>query len=241
MIKFLNRLAGIILCTVLVIVFLLYIGGLVNPNLVPVFSGSGIALLGNNFNMKDISSSFASADEWNLIVVNEWNQVPDDYTIDITELSNGEKVDSRIYPDLQDMFDEARAEGVYPIVRAGYRTNEEQMDLLERKIEAYQSEGYSKDEAEEMAEKAVAKPGTSEHELGIAVDINADKNKSSSDEVYTWLADHAYEYGFILRYPADKEDITGIEYEPWHYRYVGQEAAKEIYEQRICLEEYVEK
>ena len=75
---------------------------------------------------------------------------------------------------------------------------------------------------------------------GIAVDINADKSKCSNEEVYTWLAENAYKYGFILRYPMGKQEITGTSYEPWHYRYVGDEAAWEIYEQGICLEEYYE-
>lgn len=85
----------------------------------------------------------------------------------------------------------------------------------------------------------VAIPGTSEHQLGIAVDINADKAHSSNQEVYVWLADNAYKYGFILRYPLGKEKITGTAYEAWHYRYVGKEAAEEIYSKQICLEEYL--
>ena len=92
-----------------------------------------------------------------------------------------------------------------------------------------------------MAGQWVAIPGTSEHELGLAVDINADKEQSSNEEVYNWLAENAWRYGFILRYPQGKEDITGIDYEPWHYRYVGKEVAKEIYEAGITLEEYVGK
>lgn len=86
----------------------------------------------------------------------------------------------------------------------------------------------------------VAIPGTSEHQIGIAVDINADKTINSSDAVYTWLAENAHKYGFIKRYPSDKTDITGVINEPWHYRYVGKEAAKEIYSQGICLEEYID-
>ena len=81
--------------------------------------------------------------------------------------------------------------------------------------------------------------GTSEHELGISVDINADTQRCSSDAMYQWLAQHAWEYGFIYRYPQDKTQITGIINEPWHYRYVGKEAAKEINEKGICLEEYL--
>ena len=92
-----------------------------------------------------------------------------------------------------------------------------------------------------MAGQWVAIPGTCEHALGLAVDINADKEQSSNEEVYNWLAENAWRYGFILRYPKGKEDITGIDYEPWHYRYVGKEVAKEIYEEGITLEEYVGK
>lgn len=138
------------------------------------------------------------------------------------------------------MFDAARAEGIYPIVREGYRTAEEQQEILDDKIQAYINEGYSRARAEKTAKEWVALPGTSEHQLGIAVDINADKSKCSNDEVYEWLAENAYKYGFILRYPAGKQEITGTSYEPWHYRYVGIEAAREIHERGICLEEYFE-
>ena len=177
--------------------------------------------------------------EWNLIVVNKWNEIPEDYSITLTELSNGQTVDSRIYPYLQEMFDAMKAEEIYPIVREGYRTSEEQQKILEDKIYAYVKEGYSRKRAEKLAKAWVAIPGTSEHQLGIAVDINADKTQSDNEEVYQWLAENAYKYGFILRYPQGKEDITGTSYEPWHYRYVGKEAAEEIYQSQICLEEYL--
>ena len=177
---------------------------------------------------------------WNLILVNRDNYIPDDYEVELTELSNGQKVDSRIYPELQEMFDAARGEGLGLHVAAGYRTQEKQQQLLDEKIGAYENEGKSKAEARELAEQWVAIPGTSEHQLGIAVDINADKTINSSNAVYTWLAENAHKYGFIKRYPSDKTDITGVINEPWHYRYVGKEAAKEIYSQGICLEEYID-
>lgn len=184
--------------------------------------------------------SYQTSIEWNLIVVNRWNPIPENYSVELTVLSNGQKVDSRIYPHLQEMFDAARAEGIYPIVREGYRTDEEQQEILDDKIQAYINEGYSQWRAERTAKEWVALPGTSEHQLGIAVDINADKSKCTNDDVYAWLAENAYKYGFILRYPLDKQEITGTSYEPWHYRYVGVEAAQEIYERGICLEEYFE-
>lgn len=178
-------------------------------------------------------------EEWNLIVVNPWNKIPEDYKLELTELSDGHKVDMRIYPYLQEMFDAARSDGIYPIVREAFRTEEQQQQILDEKILAYMCEGYSRNKATQLARQWVSLPGTSEHQLGIAVDINGDKENSTNEEVYTWLAENAYKYGFILRYPQGKEDITGASYEPWHYRYVGVEAAKEIYEQGVCLEEYV--
>lgn len=182
----------------------------------------------------------SASEEWNLIVVNCWNEIPEEYSVTLTELSNGQKVDSRIYPNLQEMFDDMRAEGIYPIVREGYRTAEEQQAILDERIQRYMNEGYSRSRAENAAKQWVAVPGTSEHQLGISVDINADKTRSTNEEVYQWLAENAYKYGFILRYPQGKEDITGGAYEPWHYRYVGTEAALEIYQNQICLEEYME-
>lgn len=197
-------------------------------------------LLGDAYSKLQITHEILVSEDWNLIVVNRWNEIPEEYVVDLIELSNGQKVDSRIYPALQEMFDAARAEGIYPIVGEGYRTAEEQQKILDDKIQAYINEGYSRARAEKTAKEWVALPGTSEHQLGIAVDINADKSKCSNDKVYEWLAENAYKYGFILRYPAGKQEITGTSYEPWHYRYVGVEAAQEIYERQICLEEYFE-
>jgi len=178
--------------------------------------------------------------EWNLILVNSNHSIPNDYEVDLTELSNGQKVDSRIYPELQRMFDAARADGLQLFVREGYRTSEEQQQILDKKIAAFENEGNSRKEAEKLAKEWVSIPGTSEHELGLSVDINADTSVSSRDSVYTWLAENAHRYGFIKRYPSDKTGITGISNEPWHYRYVGREAAEKMKERGVCLEEYIE-
>ena len=189
----------------------------------------------------NITHHMASEDHgWNLILVNRENYIPADYEVQLTELSNGKKVDSRIYPELQEMFNAARTQGYGLFVREGYRTQEEQQQLMNEKIEAYENEGKSKSEAKKLAEQWVAIPGTSEHQLGIAVDINADTTKSSRDDVYNWIEENAHTYGFIKRYPSNKTDITGVINEPWHYRYVGKEAASAIYSQGICLEEYIE-
>ena len=183
--------------------------------------------------------SAAQDDAWQLVLVNRDHPLPDDLTVETVQLSNGEEVDARIYPALKAMFDEMRAQGLYPVVASGYRTRETQQRILDDKITAYCSEGYPYEQAKALAEEWVALPGTSEHELGLAVDINADNVNSTGQEVYDWLLQNAWRYGFIQRYPADKTDITGISNEPWHYRYVGLEAAEEITQQGICLEEYL--
>ncbi len=174
-----------------------------------------------------------------LILVNSDNRVPEDYEVSLITLANGERIDKEIYPSLQKMFDDMRAEGYYPQVVSGYRSEDSQADIYESRYDRYRSEGHSKRVARELTQQWVAKPGTSEHELGLAVDINPDREKSG-DEVYEWLNKNAHKYGFIKRYPEDKTDITGIANEPWHYRYVGEKAAKEMKEKSLCLEEYIE-
>ena len=178
--------------------------------------------------------------DWALILVNKDNPVPEGYEVKLTRLSNGTSVDSRIYPALQAMFNDARANGLGLFVREGYRTYGDQQRIMTERIHSYIDQGYSKEEADALAREYVAIPGTSEHQLGICVDINADTSISSDDAVYQWLYDNAYKYGFIKRYTGDKSDITGISDEPWHYRYVGRKAALKIHESGLCLEEYVD-
>ncbi|WP_312432667.1 M15 family metallopeptidase [Lacrimispora sp.] len=194
-----------------------------------------------SFNVSSAETKKNDTDEtsWSLILVNRWNAIPEDYSVDLTELSNGQTVDKRIYPALQKMFDAARADGIYPAVVSGYRTAEKQQSLMDEKIAAYKTEGYSASQAKAEAETWVAIPGTSEHQLGIAVDINADGVKSNGSEVYKWLKQNSYRYGFILRYPPSKTKITGVSNEPWHYRYAGIKAATAMHEQDLCLEEYL--
>lgn len=178
---------------------------------------------------------------WNLILVNQDYYIPEDYKVELESFDNGEAVDYRIYEALQEMFNDAKDDDVYMFVAEGYRIQKEQQELMDEKVEEYQERFLVEFLAKWQAKRWVAIPGTSEHQLGLAVDINADISKSSSQEVYSWLAENAHEYGFIQRYPADKTEITGISYEPWHYRYVGEDVASEIYEEGICLEEYIQK
>ena len=183
-------------------------------------------------------------ESWNLLLVNPWNAMPKDYDIDLKELSNGHRVDERCYDALQEMLDACRAAGLQPLICSSYRTWEKQESLYQNKVQRLMNQGYSQADALVEAGKAVAVPGTSEHQLGLAVDIVdvANQNLDESQErtaVQRWLMEHSYEYGFILRYPNDKSETTGIIYEPWHYRYVGETAARAIYDQGVCLEEYL--
>ena len=190
-------------------------------------------------------SGAVSPDDWRLLLVNRWNPIPDGYTIELTQLKQGHAVDSRAYPDLQEMMDACRAAGLDPKICSSYRTQDKQQELYENKIQRLMDEGYSYDRAVEEAGTVVAVPGTSEHQTGLALDI-VDASYQILDEeqentqVQQWLMEHSWEYGFVLRYPSGKSEITGIIYEPWHYRYVGREAAREMTELGMCLEEYVD-
>ena len=187
----------------------------------------------------------ASPENWKLLLVNRENPLPEDFSIPrLTQLVNGHAIDSRAYPDLQRMMDAARAAGLRPTICSSFRTREKQEELFENKVQSLLAEGYGRTEAEERAAMWVARPGTSEHQAGLAVDI-VDKSYQLLDQgqeetaVQKWLMDHCAQYGYILRYPTDKSALTGVNYEPWHYRYVGPEAAAEIMERGLCLEEYL--
>ena len=181
---------------------------------------------------------------WYLTLTNASHALPDDWTVETKKLPNGKLVDARIYDALMAMINACKAEGLSPVVCSGYRTYAKQTELFERKINKYMGDGLSYDEAYAAASTIVAIPGTSEHNLGLAVDICAasyqvlDDAQANTKE-QQWLMEHCAEYGFILRYTKDKQNITGIIWEPWHYRYVGVELAKEITESGLCLEEYL--
>ena len=179
---------------------------------------------------------------WNLTLVNSTHAVPEDWVVpEFTELRNGQRVDSRIYPELQAMFDAARAAGRTPLVISSYRTYDDQKNMLVKKYRAFKEQGYSHEDAQIEALKWAAYPGYSEQQLGLAIDVGtSNSEKCSKDRVWSWLKEHCAEYGFIWRYSEEKSAITGIANEPWHFRYVGVEAATYIMENNLCLEEYME-
>jgi len=182
--------------------------------------------------------------DWNLILVNKTHLVPEDYQVELKPIGSGHQIDARAYDDYKAMIKAAKREGVYIYVTSSYRDMEKQTKLHEQKIESLVMEGYPYEEAKELAAQVVAVPGTSEHQLGLALDLVSSEyrrldEKQENTRGFQWLKEHCAEYGFILRYPNGKTDITGIIYEPWHFRYVGLEAAKEITEAGLTLEEYL--
>ena len=172
-------------------------------------------------------------DSWEYVLVNAEHSIGE-YAPELGEFE-GQKLDQRILEPMQKFVGDARAEGLSVFLSSGYRGYEEQQYLFNRKVEQY---------GEEQAATIVSRPGTSEHQTGLACDITDEyyelKNESlENTALYQWMSRHCQEYGFIVRYPKDKEKITGIIYEPWHFRYVGVEAATYMAEHNLCLEEFV--
>ena len=170
--------------------------------------------------------------QWYLILVNPWNEIPEGYDIETAEIEGGYVADVRIKDALKEMLADCRDAGYSPRIVSTFRTRETQQ--------------YLYDHTANKADTAV--PGHSEHECGLAADIIdvdsigwSDPLIDAQEDMPTqkWLMEHCQDYGFILRYPKDKEEITGIIYEPWHYRYVGKKHAKIIMENGLCLEEYL--
>lgn len=188
----------------------------------------------------------SAAIPWNLVLVNPDTPLPENYEINVKQLDNRQAVDERCYDALQNMMNDCRRAGLHPVICSSYRTQEKQQMLFDNQVEKWKNQGYSEDEAKMQAGKLVAVPGTSEHQLGLALDIvdisyQLLEEEQENTPTQKWLLENSWKYGFILRYPKDKTDITKISYEPWHYRYVGKKAAKEIFDAKICLEEYLKK
>ncbi|MCR5000531.1 MAG: M15 family metallopeptidase [Lachnospiraceae bacterium] len=183
--------------------------------------------------------------DWRLILVNKQNPIPDDYEAVMVPFRGGVTIREEIKGPLDEMFDAAASEGVTLQACSGYRSHEHQQALFDRKIRTYTGSGLSYLDAFRIGSYSVIIPGTSEHELGMALDIVTPSYTALNEgfertEAGRWLKNNAFKYGFILRYPKGKEYITGIIFEPWHYRYVGKEAATEIKNRGLTLEEYLE-
>lgn len=190
----------------------------------------------------------AAEGDWQLVLVSKAYPIAQELPITLEEVQ-GYRVDARIAPALGQMLAAARADGYQLAIISGYRTMERSRILYENKTQQYQGQGYTREQALAEAAKWVAPPGTSEHHTGLAVDIvNAGYYNKYNDLVEAfeqepeavWLRENAPRFGFILRFPKDKEEVTGIHYEPWHFRYVG-DHAQAITDAGLTLEEYLGK
>lgn len=182
-----------------------------------------------------------ATDSWELTLVNATHPLPEDWEIELTEVANGKYVDARIADQFTQMIDDCRAAGFDDVyVNQAYRSHEDQQAIWDEFYSTFIAQGYSEDEAYALTLESVAIPGNSEHELGLAADIcSAYFDEDYNAPIQTWLRENGYKYGFIQRYPAGKEDVTGVKNENWHFRYVGVEAATEIHESGQVLEEYL--
>lgn len=193
---------------------------------------------------KNAEQLASDADDWSLVLVNSSNPLDTSYAPELTAIGEDRYVDSRIADVTNEMLQDAKADGMNFYIVSAYRDYNYQREVFSQTMSSWIGQGKTPLEAYEETAKSVAIPGTSEHSTGLALDITSgeygelDEQQANTQES-KWLEKNCYKYGYILRYPSDKSDATGIVYEPWHYRYVGKEAAKEITEKGITLEEYL--
>ncbi len=183
---------------------------------------------------------------WNLLLANPENPLPEDFAVEeLVEVQGTFKMDARVADAMKQMIADAKAEGVDLLICSAYRGIQRQQELFDAEVARQISYGKSKADAEAITATMIAVPGTSEHHTGLAADIVTPAHQTLDPQFMDtkagqWLYNNAADYGFILRYPEDKQEITQIIYESWHYRYVGVEHSKTIMERGICLEEYLE-
>ncbi len=197
----------------------------------------------------DVEEVSFDASDWRLVLINKQHPISDDYEFKLGRLSietNSIRLDDRVLDDLLLMMQAAKKDGLNLVIRSPYRTSDRQQSNFNDRIRSYMRQGLSYMEAYKVTSQVITVPGCSEHEVGLALDITSEsypdlKAGFADTKEGKWLADHSHEYGFILRYPEEKEYITSIVYEPWHFRYVGREAASVMKEEDLCLEEFWDK
>lgn len=195
---------------------------------------------------QQLAEKFAKEkEEYYLLLANAENPLPQDWSIQTEEVQNGYEMDKRAAPAMREMIQAAKEDGVELMLCSAYRSVEKQQQLFDRSQQAYMAQGMSEEEAYAKTATETAIPGTSEHQTGLAADIVTPTYQMldagfADTPAGQWLSEHAAEYGFVLRYPQDKQEVTGIIYESWHYRFVGKTHAKLMKESGLCLEEYLQ-
>lgn len=184
--------------------------------------------------------NFKKLNDWRLVLVNYENEMPRDYIPPLSNIDKERQFDSRAINSLLQMMLDMNNAGINHIwAQSAYRNPKKQEHLIQESIQEYLEEGKTEEEAKALTARSIGEPYKSEHNLGLAVDFNDVNYEFEEEKAFSWLVENAENYGFILRYPKDKEEITKIKYEPWHWRYVGIENAKEINKLGFCLEEYI--
>ena len=195
---------------------------------------------------QQLAEEFAKEkEEYYLLLANAENPLPQDWSIQTEEVQNGYEMDKRAAPAMREMIQAAKEDGVELMLCSAYRSVEKQQQLFDRSQQAYMAQGMSEEEAYAKTATETAIPGTSEHQTGLAADIVTPTYQMldagfADTPAGQWLSEHAAEYGFVLRYPQDKQEVTGIIYESWHYRFVGKTHAKLMKESGLCLDEYLQ-
>ena len=182
--------------------------------------------------------------DWKLRLANYDNLLPEDFGVELANIDNSKdpkQFDARAVKYLKDMINDMKKDGNAKIwCQSTYRSVKRQKELYNASVQKYLKQGKTQEEADKLTLEYINRPGGSDHNLGLAVDFNYVDNSFAKTSEYKWLLKNAENYGFVLRYPEDKEDKTKIAYESWHWRYVGEENAKRMNELNMCLEEYVE-
>ena len=241
--------AGIVLIALLIILYFVFFGGK-DGDVAPGTSGSVPSSTSQPADSTPPDASSAAPvetiprDEWYMVLANRSSVLPGDFTVAETATVGEAVVDARIAETLRQMVNDAAAAGVKLKPTNGYRSIARQQELWDARVKTLMESGLSQADAETKAIDYTSAPGTSDHNTGLGLDIVSEDHPAkdagfAETAAAQWLAEHAADYGFILRYPSDKTEATGMDYEPWHYRYVGSEQAHKIKESGLCLEEYL--
>ena len=241
--------AGIVLIALLIILYFVFFGGK-DGDVAPGISGSVPSSTSQPADSTPPDASSAAPvetiprDEWYMVLANRSSVLPGDFTVAETATVGEAVVDARIAEALRQMVNDAAATGVKLKPTNGYRSIARQQELWDARVKTLMEGGLSQADAETKAIDYTSAPGTSDHNTGLGLDIVSEDHPAkdagfAETAAAQWLAEHAADYGFILRYPSDKTEATGMDYEPWHYRYVGSEQAHKIKESGLCLEEYL--